>query len=274
MSNRFSADWFACGLDGLPNHVEWEGRTYRCARLFKHDFFAATGLYEADAEVPPAADGPARIILKVNRLQPFFGIPMAWLGKRLRDHEVEILQALQDLPQIPRLLGRYGPCGFLYEYIEGRSLDEGPDIPDSFFDECRELFRAIHDRGICYLDTNKRGNILVGSDRRPYLIDFQISQRFNGRWKRLQHALQREDMYHLYKHKRRFRPDLLTPEEETLSRRRSSLIRIHRFIATPLRRLRRRLLGWLIRRGTLPLPEDRDYSPENDLQRYCPSDKS
>lgn len=274
MSSRFSADWFACGLDGLPDQLEFQGRSYRCARIFKHDFFAATALYEARPDTSPAPDAPRKIILKVNRRQSFLKIPLAWLGKRLRDHEVAILRDLQDLTQVPRLLGLYGPCGFMYQYIEGRSLDEGTAIPDSFFDDCKKLFRSIHERGICYLDANKRGNILVGSDRRPYLIDFQIARHFDKRWKRLRRALQREDLYHLYKHKRRLRPDLLTPEEEAMSRRRSPLIRLHRFVATPLRRLRRRFLGWLIRRGILPLPDDPDCSPENDLRRYCSSEKS
>lgn len=269
MKSRLSADLFACGPSGLPDTLEHGACTYRLSRCFKHDFFAATGLYEredADSSVPGSSVRKA--ILKINRKQPFCGVPLAWLGKGLRNHEVKILRSLQGIEQVPRLLGEHGKCGFLYEYIEGCSLDESPHIPDTFFDGLKDLLDRVHGRNICYLDMNKRGNILIGADGKPHLIDFQISLCLGRPWRRLLAALQREDIYHLYKHKRKFRSDLLTPEEEELSRRRSGLIRIHRCIATPLRRLRRWFLGRLVRRRILQSPDGMECSPENDLRRY------
>ena len=47
------------------------GATYRLVRVFKHDFFAATALYEAVGQ----ADIP-RIVVKTYRTQAFCGLAM------------------------------------------------------------------------------------------------------------------------------------------------------------------------------------------------------
>ena len=60
----------ALGHDDLPEGVECAGRQHRRVAVFKHDFFAATGLYE----------GPSgRAVLKVGRVQSMFGLPLRWI---------------------------------------------------------------------------------------------------------------------------------------------------------------------------------------------------
>jgi len=260
---------FACGIGGLPKTAFIAGRQWMRVRTFKHDFFAATGLYEATDSITDSVNAPRRIVLKINRIQSFLGFPLGWIGRYLKQREYRLLQRLQSLDQIPQLLGEYGRNGFAYRYIEGRSLDEKPDLPDSFFDALKHLLEQIHRRGVCYLDFNKRGNILIGNDGRPYLIDFQISlmlQRRGFQW--LCRRLQQEDHYHLLKHKRRLRPDLMTDSEKALSRRQSTAIRVHRFLTVPLRTLRRRLLGVLHRKGLLKRDDSSDPTPENDPTRF------
>ena len=114
----------------------------------------------------------------------------------------------------------------------------------------------VHRRDVAYLDMNKRDNILVDSKGRPCLIDFQISLHIGRHlliWQRpsayLRDTLQKADIYHLFKHKRRLRPELLRPQEQALSRRKSRLIGLHRLAATPLRKLRRALLKYLHSKG-------------------------
>jgi len=165
---------------------------------------------------------------------------------------------LADLKPIPHILSRYGKTGFIYEYIEGQTLDQAEKLPEDFFDRVLDLLKQVHGRGVVYLDMNKRGNILLGDDGRPYLIDFQISfyidrhllvlPRFSAY---LRQVLQRADIYHLYKHKRSLSPKTLSPQEEVLSRRKSRLIQWHRSIATPLRELRRAFLKYLQDKGVL-----------------------
>jgi hypothetical protein len=260
---------YACGTAGLPTTAFIGGQHWTLRRTFKHDFFAATGLYESRQEMVQPAAEPNRVVLKVSRVQPFLGLPTAWIGRFLKNREYRLLQRLQTLEQVPRLAGEYGRNGFVYHFIEGQSLDEKPVLPDTFFDELKLLLHRIHQSGICYLDFNKRGNILLGKDQRPYMIDFQISMRLNFPFcKRLRKIMQREDYYHLLKHKRRFRPDLLTESEKALSKHRSLPIRIHRFLTVPLRTLRRQILAVLYRKQILTYDENDERTPENDPARF------
>lgn len=261
---------FACGTSGLPKHAFIAGRQWALVRTFKHDFFAATGLYEAADQPAQGSQKPERIVLKLNRIQSFLGIPLAWVGRVLKQREFGLLQRLQSLEQVPQLIGEYGRNGFVYWYIQGHSLDENPPLPDSFFDDLKHLLGQIHRQGICYLDLNKRGNILIGIDNRPYLIDFQISLLLQERWcKPICTLLHREDTYHLLKHKRRLRPDLLTDREKSLSRRPSMAIRVHRFLTVPVRAVRRRILNLLYRHGFLNRDESFDPTPENNPKRFA-----
>src|SRR5258707_12335587 len=82
---------------------------------------------------------------------------------------------LQDLPNIPRLLGTVGDTGFVHEFVAGRPLASERPVPDGFFDRLVDSLAELHRRGIAYVDTNKPENILLGDDGQPHLIDFQIS---------------------------------------------------------------------------------------------------
>jgi len=239
---------FALGKEGVPQQLAVAGVDYRLRELFKHDFFAATALY--DVVAPPAgAMAPAQAVLKIQRVAGFFGVPLAWLGEFVCHHEVTIYAKLQGLGGIPRLLGRVGRNGFLHEYIPGQVLEGGRELPPDFFDRLQDLLRAIHAQDIAYVDTNKCENILVGTDGRPYLIDFQISwhtfrwaRRF--RWARWMLAqLQASDWYHFYKHKARLAPQRCSPADLAAATRRSWHLRVHRFLAQPLIRVRRRFLA-------------------------------
>ena len=191
--------------------------------------------------------------------------------------EIANLEAVQGLKRVPRLVGKYGLEGFLYEYVPGKPLSEKPAIPDDFFDRLGEVVKAVHGREMAYVDLNKRGNILLGDDGGPWLIDFQISVRLGTRWPvlgwlagRMLEWLQAEDRYHLLKHKRRLRPDLMTEEELAASRRVSRLIALHRRCTRPLTRLRRWVLGRLYERGWLAEGSQGDYrSAETDPSRWA-----
>jgi len=258
MGRALGYQLYACGRNGLPARVSWDGCSYRLRHILKHDFFAATGLYHAESHRwPPEA--PAKIVLKLSRQQHFLGLPLTWMGAIFAEHEFAVMQCLTNLRGVPRVLGRYGKTGVIYQYIEGRSLKELEELPDDFFDQLLELLGRIHARNVVYLDMNKRSNILLGADGRPHLIDFQISLYIDGQmplWdgvtNYLRRILQQADIYHLFKHKRRLVPHLLTEQERILSRRRNLAIEVHRLVATPLRRLRRLVANALYDNGILP----------------------
>jgi len=250
----------ACGKDSLPDEINFNGHTYRLKKILKHDFFAATALYKSSHR--SQANHPDKVILKINRRNHFLGMPMNWLGRAITRHELDILRRLSSLSQVPRLITKYEKTGFIYEYIEGQTLDESANLPEDFFDRLTELLQQVHQQNIIYLDTNKRSNIILGADGRPHLIDFQISlylhqdQIIGQRlFKNLKKVLENIDFYHLLKHKRRLCPHLLRPDEQDKCRR-HQLIELHRFVATPLRKLRRKTLARLKDKGVTAVEQE------------------
>jgi hypothetical protein len=236
----------ALGADDPPTEIEVGGTAYRRVEILKHDSWAATAIY----------DGPdGRIVCKFNRLQPLFGLPMAWLGRLLARREARILTQLADLPYVPAPCGPVRICGktaanaAAHVYVPGRPLGRYDRVGDDFFPQLGWLLAEMHRRNMAYVDLHKRENILVGDDGRPYLIDFQISVALGRRWpaetpvmRGLLTLLQRSDEYHFRKHVAHNRPDLYAqmPFSQTVGR--PWWIRAHRMIAVPFRSLRRRLL--------------------------------
>lgn len=223
----------------MPSKVRTGGVEYRHQHTFKHDFFAATGIYEGP-------DG--LVVLKLNRMNGLGSIPLTWIGRFLMRREAHFYQMLDGTPGVPRFVGTVGETGLLHEFVPGRPLGRDEAVGDVFFDQLFALIEHLHERDIAYVDLNKRQNILVGDDGRPYLIDFQISLDLPPRgWRRwapfgwFLRRFQHGDKYHCCKHKKRVRPDLLTDEERILAEEVGFWIRLHRRISHPLREMRRRL---------------------------------
>lgn len=233
----------ALGRRDLPPSIRTGGHEYRLAGAFKHDFFAATGLYE----------GPAgKVVLKVMRQAPLFGMPLTWLGGILMRHEVRMYRLVQAIDGVPQIIGRWGATGFTHEFVDGRSLAR-EDLPDDrFFPRLSAMLDEIHAKNAAYVDLEKRENILLGADGAPYLIDFQISwhvprNRGGRTWvaRLILDVLQAGDRYHLQKHWRRLRPDQLEAGKIADSYRAPFWITCHRALFQPLTRLRRHVLVWL-----------------------------
>jgi hypothetical protein len=241
----------ALGKRGMPQSFAIGGVTYRLSQTIKHDFFAATAFY--------ADDAGRTVVLKMSRTEEYFGLPLAWLGKWLCDREVRFYRRLSDLPNVPAVLGMVGQTGFVHAYVEGHPLGKERLVPDGFFEKLQALMAELHRRDVAYVDTNKPQNILLGDDGLPHLIDFQISYDLHdlgdwpwSRW--LLRRLQREDLYHILKHKKKLRRDETTPAELAAAERRSGLIRLHRFVTRPYFLFRRRTFKRLRETGRL-LPE-------------------
>lgn len=257
----------ALGAGELPAEIVLAHGRYRHLRTYKHDFFAATGLY----------DGPGgQAVLKIGRTAPLLGLPMQWIGRYLAGHERRIYELVDGLPGVPRCLGAWGPTGFVHAFVPGHPLQRHERVNDEFFPALRELLEAIHSRRIAYVDLEKRENVLVGDDGRPYLIDFQISWYWPGsgvsrsstplerlmpdslgRW--ILRVLQRGDRYHLAKHCRRHRPDTLTCEEYAASYRHGPFITLHRRLSAPFTALRRASLKLLTGRSRSPKQDGPEF---------------
>lgn len=173
---------------------------------------------------------------------------LAWLARNLLRREARALAALTGVDGVPQLAST-NHYSLTRSFLPGVPLYE--DRPDraQYFSDAARLLRRIHRAGVAHNDLAKEPNLLVGVDGSPAFIDFQLASHSRSRG-RLFRIAAREDIRHLLKHKRTYRPDLLTSRERSildsptiLSRAFMSLIKpVYLFVT-------RRLMGWSDREG-------------------------
>jgi serine/threonine protein kinase len=123
---------------------------------------------------------------------------------------------------IPQPIERIDRFAFAMEFIPGRPLVRGEDLPSSFFSDLQEVLKEVHARGVVHLDLRHKGNILLSERGKPFLIDFNSSFVFKekGFFRRYLFPLLRwVDNGALLKLKERISPSLMTPEELSLLKR-------------------------------------------------------
>ncbi len=293
----FGRCFYACGGAGLPAEITCLGGRYTLEKVLKHDFHAATGLYRRrktedggqrteDSSVfclpsfvpcppPSGAQHPACLICKSNRRMHFCFLPLGWIGRLMAHSEIWNLRRCAGIAEVPQVLARLDSHTYVYEYIEGQSLGEKPKLPDDFFDRLVAALRQVHARDLVHFDLHKPGNILVDIEGRPHIIDFQISRHIGDRFLLLRclsapfrRWLQSYDLYHVYKHKRRLQPRLLTEAEKKLSYNHTPALQIHRAIARPYKKIRRACLRLLYAKGILAETQDAGTCAETNPVRW------
>lgn len=266
----FGRCFYACGAAGLPAQITCLGGQYALEKVLKHDFHAATGLYRRQDPQPPV-----RLICKINRRMHFCFLPLGWIGRLMTRSEISKLRRCEGIPEVPRVLARLDPHTYVYEYIEGLTLDDRPPLPADFFDRLADALRRVHARNIVHFDLHKRGNILIDTEGRPHIIDFQIARHIGDRFlvsRRLSACLRRwlqsYDIYHIYKYKRRFQPQLLTEAEEELSYNHSWPLQLQRALVWPYKKIRRAGLRYLYAKGILTGTADAGACAETNPVRW------
>ncbi|MBF0516238.1 MAG: hypothetical protein HQK97_03830 [Nitrospirae bacterium] len=222
-----------------PSQVEINGDVMSFEKVLKEDFFSVNVLYRNS--------GGVRYVLKLSDFRFILGVLLRPLAVFFSRREYDIYKRVNGIEGIPPLGPRFGLRGYLHHFAEGTTLHEFKgQLPEDFFDALRAIIDQIHQRRIFYLDLNKLGNIIVGQDMRPYLIDFQVSIYFRplpgflGRiTNSILQSLIREDIYHIYKHKKRFQPQLMTPEELSLAIRTGFNSWYNRLWGAPYRKIKR-----------------------------------
>ncbi len=96
-------------------------------------------------------------------------------GRFLAAREARAYCRLQGVTGIPRLIRRTSPHGLLLEFVPGTNcLDAGPDsFSQEFFDQARALLSEVRAKGVLHCDVG--GNLVVGKDGKPWLVDFASS---------------------------------------------------------------------------------------------------
>ena len=87
--------WFrALGPAEPPERIEIEGIAYQRIEVYKHDSWAATGLY--------GSERGRKVIVKFHRQQGLSLIPLAWFGRRMARREARFLDFAKLEPRLCR----------------------------------------------------------------------------------------------------------------------------------------------------------------------------
>lgn len=179
------------------------------ARLLKRDAFGSVELVDGER---------GRVVRRIARGSKLVG--SRWVARALLRRERRALRRLAGLSGVPALLESeewesyraapsdgVAPNGeevLLRAYLDGVPLHAAQELPLDFFERLEELVRELHARGVCHNDLHKEPNVLVGADRRPHLLDFQLASVHERRGRAFA-VRAREDVRHVEKHRRRYR---------------------------------------------------------------------
>lgn len=163
--------------------------------------------------------GRVLMIKDVGRKNLFF----RWtLGQWLIHKEWQIYSRLAGIKGIPKALERIDRYAFAMEFIPGRPIQRGENLPFSFFQELERILKEVHARGVVHLDLRHKGNILLSDKQEPILIDFNSAYSFKekGLLRRyLFPLLSRIDDGGYLKLKNRVSSSFMTHEELTFLKR-------------------------------------------------------
>jgi RIO-like serine/threonine protein kinase len=133
------------------------------------------------------------------------------VGRFLLDREVRALRRLEGLRGIPSQAFRVDGSSMAARFVPGRALADIPNGPvaSDYLVALEALLRQVHARGLVHLDTRGGGNLLIGPDGSPGIIDFQAA--LSTRWmpRSLRRWLEDMDMSGVYKKWQRWQPDTL-----------------------------------------------------------------
>jgi RIO-like serine/threonine protein kinase len=157
------------------------------------------------------------------------------VARVLLRREERALRALEGVPGVARVLDPAKSGVLLRSFLPGTPLSLARELPRDFFERLEELVRALHERGVCHNDLHKEGNVLVGADGYPNLVDFQLASVHERRGRTFA-VRAREDLRHVWKHRSQYLRALGEPDPLAIAPRRSLLAESWRRLGKPLYR--------------------------------------
>lgn len=152
-----------------PSALRLDRESLAGRRVRLHD-----GRNRTKALIDRVDDEDGAFVVKDVATRPFW--VRALLGPWQLRRETRAYRRLAGLEGIPRLVGVVDRQAIALQFIDGRPLQSVArgSIDAGFFDRLGELVRAVHGRGVAHGDLH-HGDVLVGGDGRPYLVDFSTS---------------------------------------------------------------------------------------------------
>ena len=170
------------------------------------------------------------------------------IARHLLRREARALATLDEIDGLPSLVSQDRDV-LVRTYLDGEPLYVARPDDSAWFKAAAILLRRMHRAGVAHNDLAKEPNLLVRDDGSAGIIDFQLAACSRSRSKLFRIAAY-EDIRHLLKHKRTYRPDLLTKREQRILANPSPASRFWMGTAKPVYLfITRRLLGWADREG-------------------------
>lgn len=199
------------------------------------------------------ASGTLAVLKDFSKTDPWF---RRWVGPLSVRREARALRQLEGARGVPHLLRVFGREALLLEYIPGSNAKEVPagGLTPQFFERFYRLVDRLHEHGIAHCDLRSQGNILVGTDGEPHVVDFAAHFRRGRTWniaaRWMYEKFCEADRVAVARLKRSHAPELLTDlEKQALARDRKTLLeRGARLIGKSVRNASR----WLLTRRPKP----------------------
>lgn len=112
--------------------------------------------------------------LVVKDFAPRSSLMRATLARWIARREQRAWLALAGHAAVPRWAGVIDALAFAVEQRAGRPLSRSVarETPAAFFAQLAQAIDEMHARGVVHLDLRHQGNVLVGDDGAPVLVDF------------------------------------------------------------------------------------------------------
>ena len=108
---------------------------------------------------------------------------------------------LENNPSVTKNVKFLSPWTLSFDFIQGDALKkfQKGEIPKEFFIQLEKNVIKMHRRNIVHLDLRNLGNIIMGKDNYPYIIDFQSCISTKHLPKKLREILRNVDISGVYK---------------------------------------------------------------------------
>lgn len=96
------------------------------------------------------------------------------VGPILIRREFGAMRDLLEVKGIPKLAGKLDRYALAMEHISGTSLENIQQgvLSAEFYDNLKNIIDDMHAHGVAHCDLRSRGNVMLGNDGMPYVIDF------------------------------------------------------------------------------------------------------
>jgi len=219
------------------NRNELEGK--------EQEFFRKAGGTRPDLTLSDI-HGQKVVVKDFRRSAPLFSF---LIGPILVHREKAALIRLTGVKGVPQFAGGIDRHAFAMSYTPGTSLDklENVSLSNGFFDKLTEIVDEMHKKGVAHCDLRSRGNVILGEDGLPYVVDFAacvlkgrgLNPFINWLFARFCEA----DENAILRIKQRLAPELITDDERDILARPNRLERPAEFVGKTIRNITRFLLA-------------------------------